>query len=239
MDAAYAAAYADVYRRHWWWRVRERILLDTIQTYLGPRSNAAILDIGCGAGLFFDALARFGCVEGIESDHTAVQQSGRWRGRIHNGQLDTFASDRKFDLILMLDVLEHIDTPEHVLRRAAGFLARDGLVLITVPAFNALWTSHDDLNRHLRRYTAADLRRLINDAGLVTLRTQFLFQSLTVGKLLVRAKESIVPSPPAVPRVPPMWLNRTLEMWFRYEHATVGRLPLGSSVMAVARHAHA
>ena len=68
MDAAYAAAYADLYRRHWWWRVRERILLDRIRDLLGDRvTHANMLDIGCGAGLFFDALEQFGHVEGIGS----------------------------------------------------------------------------------------------------------------------------------------------------------------------------
>jgi len=89
MQSDYITAYSDLYRRHWWWRVREEILLKEVRQILGHRTGARILDIGCGAGLFFDALEVFGHAEGVESDRIAVEQSGRWRNRIHLGDLDT------------------------------------------------------------------------------------------------------------------------------------------------------
>ena len=72
MDARYAQAYPDLYRRHWWWRVREEILIRRIAALRDGQKGARILDVGCGAGLFFDALERFGEVEGIESDADTV-----------------------------------------------------------------------------------------------------------------------------------------------------------------------
>lgn len=238
MDAAYTAAYADLYRRHWWWRVRERILLDKIRTLLGSRAqDARILDVGCGAGLFFDALEQFGHVEGIEADPLAVRQSGRWRSRIHVGELETFTTGAPFDVILALDVVEHVPAPDIMLRRAAALLARDGRMLITAPAFDWLWTSHDDLNHHVKRYNAAQMRELARNAGLVPLETRYLFQSLVVPKLVVRTREALRPSSASVPRVPPDALNRVLQGWFRAENAIAGWLPFGSSVMAVARAA--
>ena len=236
MQSEYIAAYKDLYARHWWWRVREEILLKEVRDVLAPRATGArILDVGCGAGLFFDALEPFGHVEGIESDRVAVEQSGRWRERIHLGGIETFAPGGRFDLILMLDVLEHVEHPAEMLRRAAGFLARDGQLLITVPAFDALWTLHDELNGHVKRYAASEVRRLMKDADLDVTGTRYLFQSLTVPKLLARAKETLIPSAAAVPRVPPRVLNQALQTWFRCENAIAGRLPFGSSVMAVAR----
>jgi 2-polyprenyl-3-methyl-5-hydroxy-6-metoxy-1,4-benzoquinol methylase len=235
MDAAYTTAYADLYRRHWWWRVRQRILLDKIRTLVGSRThNARILDVGCGAGLFFDALEQFGYVEGIESDPIAVEQSGRWKRRIHLGELDTFVADEAFDVILALDVVEHVRNPEIMLRQAARFLARDGRMLITTPAFDWLWTSHDELNHHVKRYTAAEMRELVRKAGLQPIETRYLFQSLIVPKLLVRTREALRPTSSSVPRVPSGALNRALETWFRSENAVAGWLPFGSSVMAVA-----
>ena len=75
MDAQYAAAYPELYQRHWWWRVREEILLRNIRTILAGTPEARILDVGCGAGLFFDELEQFGHVEGVESDRAVVEQS--------------------------------------------------------------------------------------------------------------------------------------------------------------------
>jgi 2-polyprenyl-3-methyl-5-hydroxy-6-metoxy-1,4-benzoquinol methylase len=237
MQTEYIAAYGELYRRHWWWRVREEILLREVRQILKGRSGARILDIGCGAGLFFDALEPYGHVEGIESDPVAVEQSGRWRERIHWGEMDTFVSNGPFDLVLLLDVLEHVKHPDALLRRAAGLLAPQGQLLVTVPAFDALWTSHDELNGHVKRYAAGEVRRLMKSVDLDVTETRYLFQSLTVPKLLVRAKETIIPSAAAVPRVPPTPLNAALTTWFRCEHAIAGWLPFGSSVIAVARRA--
>ena len=235
MDASYTEAYADLYRQHWWWRVREGILLERIRELLGNRANdARILDVGCGAGLFFDALEQFGRVEGIESDPIAVAQSGKWRSRIHMGEVETFTSDKPFDVILALDVVEHIRMPAVMLRNAARLLAADGHMVITTPAFNWLWTSHDRLNHHVKRYTALEMRTLIRDAGLDPIDTRYLFQSLVVPKLLVRTMEALRPASPSVPKIPPASLNHALETWFRAEHAIAGWLPFGSSVMSVA-----
>ena len=88
MDAEYAAAYLEIYRSHWWWRVREKILLGRIRRLVAGATPVRILDVGCGAGLFFDRLAEFGHIEGIESDAYAVAQSGRWSVRIFPGDLD-------------------------------------------------------------------------------------------------------------------------------------------------------
>ena len=235
MDAAYTAVYGDLYRRHWWWRVREHILLNRIRELLGHRAtHARILDIGCGAGLFFDALEQFGRVEGIESDPIAVGQSGRWRSRIHAGGLDTFTAGDPFDIILALDVVEHVRNPDVMLRHAARFLASDGRMLITTPAFDWLWTSHDTLNHHVKRYTAAEMRNLVRQAGLQPIASRYLFQSLVAPKLIVRMTEALRPAPPSVPHIPPPAVNRALEAWFRSEHAVAGWLPFGSSVMTVA-----
>ena len=234
MDAQYAAAYPDLYRRHWWWRVREQILLRKIETLLDGVPDARILDVGCGAGLFFDALERFGHVEGVESDTAAVAAGGRWRERIFVGHLDDrFAPSAPYDLILMLDVLEHIAGPDQVLRRAGRLLRPNGRILITVPAFTWLWTSHDEINRHVTRYSAGELRALVAASGLATQESSYLFQSLVAAKLLVRAREAISPAAPRVPGIPPAPVNAMAQVWFRAEHAAFGWLPFGASTLAL------
>jgi 2-polyprenyl-3-methyl-5-hydroxy-6-metoxy-1,4-benzoquinol methylase len=237
MEAEYLAAYTRLYREHWWWRVRETIVLSKIRGLLkSPTSETRILDVGCGAGLFFGALEEFGRVQGIESDPVAVEMSGEARDRIHLGKLDeTFTPEAPFDLILLLDVLEHVQQPGRVLRRAASILAPAGRVLVTVPAFDWLWTSHDELNHHVKRYSAAEVHKLLEEAGLTVLDARYLFQSLILPKLVLRAREAIGGSHVHVPRVPPPTMNSALERWYRSEHAIAGWLPFGSSVIAVAK----
>jgi SAM-dependent methyltransferase len=235
MNTEYAAAYPELYRRHWWWRVREEILLRRVRALLVGVSKPRILDVGCGAGLFFDALARFGHVEGIESDRAAIEGAGQWRSRITPGGLNaSFRPSAPFDLILMLDVLEHVTDPEPLLRRASEVLTPAGRVLITVPAFKWLWTAHDELNHHVRRYTASELRTAIVDGGLVTRETSYLFQSLVIPKLATRCREALITPEPTVPTIPPAALNRLVQAWFRVEHSVAGWLPFGGSLLAVA-----
>lgn len=236
MDSAYASAYPDLYRRHWWWRVREHVLLRTLDSVLKDTArDNRILDVGCGAGLFFDALQRFGTVEGIESDPVALDSAGRWRESIFHGELNSaFRPAAPYDAILMLDVLEHVPEPEQLLMDARALLNSDGRLVITVPAFNWLWTRHDDLNHHLRRYSTRQLRRVIQDAGLVVIESTYLFQSLVPLKALVRMKETLFPGDPEVPSIPARWLNTALQKWFWAEYTVARWLPFGTSLMVVA-----
>jgi 2-polyprenyl-3-methyl-5-hydroxy-6-metoxy-1,4-benzoquinol methylase len=232
MDAFYAAAYPELYRKHWWWRAREEILLREIGRMLHSTTDAEILDVGCGAGLFFDALTRFGRVTGVESDATALERSGKWRSQIHIGDLTSITG--RYNLILLLDVLEHLHDPEIVLRQAAGRLAPGGHILVTVPAFNWLWTTHDDLNHHVRRYSAAAIRETIRKAGLAAVDASYMFQSLIVPKIMMRIGEAVASSAPQVPTVPWPAVNRALTAWYRLEYGFMGWLPFGASVIAVA-----
>ncbi|HJR59049.1 MAG TPA: class I SAM-dependent methyltransferase [Vicinamibacterales bacterium] len=237
MDSVYAETYPELYRRHWWWRVREGILLRRIAGLLEKKERPVrILDVGCGAGLFFDALQRFGDVEGIESDPRAVERAGRWRESIHQGELDeSFRPTELYDAILMLDILEHLRDPVRLLRSARPLLKPDGRIVITVPAFNWLWTRHDDLNHHVCRYTGAQMRHTVRAAGLVVTDSTYLFQSLVVPKALVRLQESLLSKAPSVPTIPGRALNDALQSWFRTEYAVARWLPFGTSLMVVAK----
>ena len=219
MRSEYSAAYPGLYTSHWWWRVREKILLKTISGLLSNHHGAAkILDVGCGAGLFFDALSGYGDVHGVESDVSAVERSGRWRDRILVDELDDrFTRETPFDLILMLDVLEHVRDPQNLLRCAVDILAPGGRVLITVPAFRWLWTANDDMNEHITRYTAQEIQHVVHQAGLAVTSVSYLFQSLVMPKLAVRASEALMRRKARLPRVPAPALNSILQKWFRTE----------------------
>ncbi len=167
MDPEYARRYRELYEKHWWWRAREEAVVALLRRFQPPGGYGCILDAGCGDGLFFPRLSEFGEVDGLEPDAHAVNPSGPFAARIHRGPFDdSFRPGRRYGLILMLDVLEHLPDPASAVRRVHSLLVPGGVFVATVPAFQALWTTHDVLNRHFKRYTRAELRRLLTDAGL-------------------------------------------------------------------------
>jgi SAM-dependent methyltransferase len=237
MERDYSLHYRELYERHWWWRARETLILATLDRWKPEKGWPSILDVGCGDGLFFEKLRRFGTVEGIEMDPAGLRRDGPWADRIHLGPFDqTFQPGKSYSLVLMLDVLEHFEDATAAIRRAVQLLEPDGMLILTVPAFPILWTSHDDLNRHFTRFTRARLTKLIESAPARLLEIRYFFRWMAPVKLAVRAKEAVSGAKPATPAIPPDWLNRLLHAISRFEENTVGRLPIpfGSSLLAVA-----
>ncbi|CAN0513268.1 unnamed protein product, partial [Phaeothamnion confervicola] len=111
LHADYAEGYADLARRHWWWRSRQALVLNRLATlpdWPGTRVPR-ILDVGCGSGVVLDALAQLGEAEGLEPDET-LARSATGRSKIHRGHFGPeYRPERPYDLVVMLDVLEHLD----------------------------------------------------------------------------------------------------------------------------------
>lgn len=213
------------------------MLLDRLRRLRPSAGFGAILDVGCGDGLWLERLQDFGDPEGLEPDAALVSDESRRRWGFHLCPFDdAFEPGKRYGLILMLDVLEHLPDEGAALRLAARLLRPDGILVLTVPAFRILWTTHDDLNFHRTRYTRAELARAVRDAGLSIRTVQYFFHWLFPVKLLVRAKEQVLGGEPRPPRVPPPLLNRLLYLASRLEQRLWGRLgpPLGSSILAVA-----
>jgi 2-polyprenyl-3-methyl-5-hydroxy-6-metoxy-1,4-benzoquinol methylase len=239
MDADYGAQYRELFERHWWWRARERVILAALARHRPPAGWGNVLDVGCGDGLFFDTLARLDgvtLVEGVEPAAALVSPHGPHRDRIHVAPFDdSFDMGRRYSLILMLDVLEHLPDPVAALRHAVSLLDGDGVFVATVPAFMSLWTRHDELNHHFTRYDQASFRRLAEDAGLRIAESRYFFRWTAAAKIVTRVAEALIPGEPAAPRVPPAPINRALHALSRLEEGLVGSMPLpfGSSLLVV------
>lgn len=239
MDADYGARYRALFQRHWWWRARERVILDALRAHQPLAGWRNVLDVGCGDGLFFDELARLPgvqLVEGVEPAADLVSPDGPHRSRIRVAPFDaSFEPGRRYSLIVMLDVLEHLPDPAASLRHALSLLEPNGVFLATVPAFMALWTRHDDLNHHYTRYDKASFQALADAAGLRIDEARYFFHWTALGKVATRLKEALVPGEPASPTVPPAPINRALYVLSRIEARVLGALPVpfGSSLMVV------
>lgn len=234
MDRDLAARYGELYRRHWWWRAREAMLVDVIGALPLPAS-ARILDVGCGDGLFFDRLGAFGEVRGIEVDESLLTPDGPHRERISTRPLGASEyAGSAFHLITALDAIEHMEDDSTAVRDMVAMLSPGGWLVITVPAFMLLWDRHDEINHHYRRYTRATLRRLLEPHGEIR-RLRYAFAGLFVPKLAAKGLgrlrggglvQDVIPSAP---------LNRVLAAYFRIENRITGRLgaPFGTSLLAL------
>jgi hypothetical protein len=138
--------------------------------------------------------------------------------------------------MLFLDVLEHMDDPQTALSHAASLMEDGGVVLVTVPAFRHLWTTHDVLNHHVTRYSRREITGLLARHFTIE-RSRYLFRWVYPVKLAQRAVEALRRPDPSPPTVPPRIVNRGLYALSRAEEALVGRIPVpwGSSVLVVAR----
>lgn len=238
MDRAYGEKYAQLYREHWWWRSREEYLVRLLERLLGNRRVGDILDFGCGDGLFFSELAKFGEPWGIETDTALLSPGGHWYSRIRSEPLTADPVERgRYGLILALDVLEHIEHPQPIVRELRARLKPGGLFVATVPAFTSMWTAHDDFNQHFKRYRVRELERLMLDADLEIVESRYLFTWLAFAKWLTAAKETMLGGKSKPEDVPAPWLNKLVLSLCRTEQSVLGNLhpPFGSSAIVVAR----
>jgi 2-polyprenyl-3-methyl-5-hydroxy-6-metoxy-1,4-benzoquinol methylase len=239
MDSQYGAHYRDLFEHHWWWRARERVILDTLCAHQPKAGWRAVLDVGCGDGLFFDALSKLdgvSVVEGVEPESALVSRDGPNFERISIAPFDArFRPERCYSLVLMLDVLEHLADPVAAVTHAMSLLEPNGVFLATVPAFMGLWTRHDDLNHHYTRYTKETFRSVAEGAGLRIKSARYFFHWLAAAKIVTRVAEGLSAGKPGVPRVPPAAVNRILYALSRLEERLLGaaRLPFGSSLIVV------
>ncbi len=230
--------------RHWWYVARRRIVLQLLDAALRERSGGErlrLLDIGCGTGGTLRALAPLGDAVGVDTEPGAIEAARRRSGcEVGPGRLpdDMPFADDSFDVITLLDVLEHIEDDAGSLATIARLLRPGGLLLCTVPAFAFLWSGHDDTAEHKRRYTRPGLRARLEGAGLhvrkISYYNTFLFPPILGVHLLLGGRGR--GGGTALVEVPAP-LNAVLGRIFAAERHWLrfGTFPFGVSVLALAR----
>jgi SAM-dependent methyltransferase len=238
MQESYAAQYRELYYKHWWWRAREAMFIDILDRLYSTRKDLSILDVGCGDGLFFPALKRYGTPRGVEPVEEIVTELGRAEGDIYVGYFDdTYPTPAPIDLIVMADVIEHIPDDLPILQRAKRALAQDGTLLVSVPALECLWTHHDDLNLHERRYSKSSLKASLERAGFEVVSIRYAFIWPGFAKLILHFLEKLTSPKNKETHIPARPINAFLTALTRAEWLATRALPVpfGSSLIAVAR----
>ena len=168
MDDYLLAQHSEMEWSHWWFSGRRIILADLLRRRLGGRRDLRLLDIGCGAGTMIEVLAEYGEVAGMDTSEEAVRYC---RSRLPEvsfsaGRVPEALPDPgSLDVITAFDVIEHIPDEGPALAGIRDTLVPGGLFVCTVPAYQWMWSKHDELNHHCRRYTRRELVRKLEAAG--------------------------------------------------------------------------
>jgi SAM-dependent methyltransferase len=167
MDTIYEVKYHQLEDIHWWFRARRRKVLDYVQVSPAAR----YLDIGCSTGMLLSELISRGAdpdsVYGVDISESAIGTCVE-RGLKHAHVMDaasiTFDKE-SFDCIVSSDCLEHLEDDNKALNNWYGLLKPGGRLVVFVPAFMSLWSPHDVVNHHYRRYERGELAKKMEAAG--------------------------------------------------------------------------
>ena len=242
MDRDYELQTHRAEDRHWWYRGRRQVLERVIASLALP-AGARLLDAGCGSGRNMVELARRGAVTGIEVSDTSVGVAReRGAGEVVAGSvLDMPFASESFDLAVCLDVIEHLEDDLGALRELRRVVAPGGALLVTVPAYQWLWSGHDVINHHFRRYTRRTLQRVAEQAGWRQVRTTHFNSLLLPVAMLLRILDRFSRKTTESSLdlwVPPGPVNWLLERPLLLEASLIGhgvRIPAGLSLLGVFR----
>jgi SAM-dependent methyltransferase len=242
MDEKMMKATLAVDEHHWWYRGRRRVIRAELDRLPLP-AGARVLDAGCGSGRTLVELVDYGEVSGIELNTDAAKlASDRGLGEVHVGRLEELPwDDGTFDLITCLDVIEHVPDDITALRELRRVGRPGGWLLVTAPAYQALWSQHDEANHHYRRYSRSKLRGAARSAGWEIERVSSFNSLLLAPAAAVRLAQRRMGARNGHSNdldLGPAWLNDVLERPLALEASWLARgrtLPMGLSLLAVLR----
>jgi ubiquinone/menaquinone biosynthesis C-methylase UbiE len=236
--------YEQMYRmedQHWYFAGKRNLVMSLLADHL-VKDKPQILDAGCGTGRTLAELDRHYDVVGMEPNGDALSYaSNRGMKRLVSGSLDQLPfTNEVFDAVTVLDVLEHCDNDCRAMAEIERVLVSEGLLIVTVPSYQWLWSAHDEALHHRRRYTKTSLLMLLEQNGFIVNKISyfntFVFPLVAIRRLVskVLKRDSGTADTDAMP---PAFVNSTLYGLQSLERACIGlfNFPFGVSLVCVAR----
>ncbi len=189
MDKEYVKKYHYVERKHWWFMGREKIILQSIKKFVGSDKNIKILNIGAATGRNSEVLSEIGDVTSVEYDKEICRLVKEEYGLdyINASITDLPFENGSFDLVCAFDVVEHVEDDRKAVEEMKRVCADKGFIATTVPAYQFLWSRHDVINHHHRRYTHKSFKSLFKDKNGFKYTTYFntiLFPLIAIYRVL-------------------------------------------------------
>lgn len=230
---------ADLDERHWWYLGRRQVIEALIDRLARPPADGRILEVGCGTGHNLSMLRKFAEVDAVELDESVRAIAETRLGRqVMSDRLPELQGvpDKAYDLIGAFDVIEHINDDQAALQAIARKLRPGGKLVLTVPAHPWMWSAHDVVNHHKRRYSKRSLKALVDASPLNLGSIGYLNSLLFPLAIAERMASKLAGKQDAKLGIPPEPLNNALTGIFAAERHLIGRLPLppGLSLYAVA-----
>jgi SAM-dependent methyltransferase len=247
MKSEYYGEYYEHENNHWWFKWRFDMITRIVESL--PRSEGfRMLDAGCGTGQMTKLLEQYGEAVGLEIAPEALAFA-RKRGvkNLVQGSITEPPFDAgSFDLVLSLDVIEHVDHDEQIIASLFEFVKPGGHVILTVPAFQSLWSQHDEINHHKRRYRVEQVTRMLEEAGFEITRVAYCNSLLFLPVLVTRKAKTYIRrfrkgdgsgEPESDLAYYPAPINRLLYRILTTETRLMRRwsLPFGVSILAIAQ----
>jgi len=250
MEPAYYNEYYRNEREHWWFRARESILRDQMERLITEGRIPArprILNIGAATGRSSEWLGELGDVVSLEYDADCCRLTRERTGLdiVEGTILDLPWESGAFDVVCAFDVIEHVEDDAGGVAEMKRVCRKDGILFVTVPASPLLWSEHDEINHHFRRYRMQELKALFKGC-VVLLGTGFnsvLFAPIAVHRVVRRLADRLSqsrnrPLQSDFSRSQFPMVDGLLETLFRSESLWLSRgigLPWGVSAMIIAR----
>lgn len=196
MDRSFLDSYFKMEREHWWFRVRESIILDVFKSRVYKGEPMKILNVGAATGRSSQMLEPFGEVQSIEYDEPSyLFCRDTLKMKIDQGSITELPyEDQSFDCVCAFDVVEHVEDHELALSNLFRVCKPGGKIFITVPAFMSLWSSHDVVNHHFRRYRQKPMLGLFSANGGRLLRSTYFNFLLFIPIFIIRSVQRIFSS---------------------------------------------
>lgn len=165
MDKGYYKKYYDYERNHWWFKVRADILMERVRDLAKGRTDFKILNVGVATGRTTELLKEFGEVTSVEYDKDCCEfLREQLNLEVINASITDLPFEKdSFDLICAFDVIEHVEDDQKSVDEMIRVCKEEGTVFVTVPAFMDLWSHHDEINHHQRRYLLPNLSSLFKE----------------------------------------------------------------------------